>query len=193
VSPTPQENFFAAILLLSREQHLDFLLVGGNAVNAHGYQRTTFDIDLAIPDDQLHAWRKALEGMGYRMYFATEAFQRYQGMTDSNLFPVDLMLLSPETFSKLQKSSIPRQVGTVELPIPAALHLVAMKLHALRQPERARQGKDLPDVIGLIRCSQIDVQGNEFQAMVDKYADAPTRAALFRLLEAPPGATGSGS
>lgn len=176
-------SLFSELLRVSEAESLSFLIVGGNAVNAYGYQRTTFDIDVAVPDDQARSWRRQLESMGYEMFFGTEAFQRFRGRRESPLFPVDLMLLNADTFRKLEDGSVTKTVGDARLPVPAPLHLIAMKLHALRQPARAEQGKDFPDVIGLIETLGIDVHGDEFQTILAKYANESTRDELLRRLD----------
>ena len=37
-----------ALVATAETEGLDSLLVGGNAVNLHGYVRTTFDVDLLV-------------------------------------------------------------------------------------------------------------------------------------------------
>jgi hypothetical protein len=181
---TPQENIFSALLALSKENVRPFFLVGGNAVNAHGYLRTTFDIDVAVSDVDAPFWSKSLEAMGYQMFFATDAFQRFRGTGTSGLFPLDLMLLAVDTFQKMHNAAVLRKVGGLQLPVASPLHLAAMKFHALRQPQRAADGKDLQDIIGLIRGGFIDVQSPDFQVILNKYADDSTKSEFGRRLGA---------
>lgn len=178
----PPQSLFEHVERISRERSLTFLLVGGNAINAHGYLRTTYDVDLAVPDDQAAAWRAELEALGYEMYFGTDAFQRFKSGNPQPLFPVDLMFLTPETCDKLLQAASLEPVGSVSLPVPHPLHLIAMKLHALRQPARAADGKDLQDIVGLIRQKQIDVRSEQFQDILSRYAKSETKDELFRRL-----------
>lgn len=180
----PQESFFSGLLRISQEQKLQFLVVGGNAINSYGYQRTTFDIDIAVPEEQSGAWKQQFQSMGYEIYFATNAFYRFKAKNEEKklLFPVDLMILSSDTFENLRAGGAPRPMGNVSVPVPSPLHLVAMKLHALRQPLRAKQGKDLTDIMGLICAAEIDVRSDEFQSILLKHADSATREQLLRHL-----------
>lgn len=73
------------------------------------------------------------------------------------------MLADAETFSRIQQASSPAEIGNrLTLRIPSALHLIAMKLHALRSPHRLAHGVDLQDVTHLIRTAKIDLSGREF-------------------------------
>ena len=58
------------------------------------------------------------------------------------------------------------------------LHLIALKLHALNNDARAAQGKDLPDIIGLIRACDLDTESLEFQAILDRYANDTIRSEI---------------
>lgn len=177
------KNLFTILNLISQERGISFFLIGGNAINTYGYIRTTFDIDIAVPDDQAATWSSELVAIGYVLYFCTDAFQRFEDKSSFRRFPVDLMLMSPETFKKIHQTSVLKKIGTVDLLVPSPLHLIAMKLHALKQPRRAAEGKDLNDMINLIRFAQINVQSSDFQAIIDRYADASTKKELFNRLK----------
>ena len=49
------------------------------------------------------------------------------------------------------------------LAIPSPLHLIAMKLHALRNPQRFETGVDLQDVKHLIKAAKIDIAKQRIQ------------------------------
>ena len=88
------------------------------------------------------------------------------------------MLVSPETFTKLYAERILLDFGGSELPVPKPLHLVALKLHALKNHERFKKGKDLPDILNLISICQIDTKSREFNEIVNLYASDETRTVL---------------
>ena len=46
----------------AREANLPFLVIGGYAVVAHGYQRNTADLDVLIRRSDLNTWINALPG-----------------------------------------------------------------------------------------------------------------------------------
>ena len=68
--------------------------------------------------------------------------------------------------------------GGEALPVPKPLHLIALKLHAMRNAERFKKGKDLPDILNLISICQIDPKHRDFQEVLDRYASDETRNLL---------------
>ena len=172
------EDFFERLAREAEDASLTFMVVGGHAVNAYGYQRTTIDVDLLIAESALGTWRTFWERRGYRCVHTTDAFCQFRTADETERFPVDLMVVSDETFGKLRSKEQRRAVGGCTLPVPSPLHLIALKLHALSNKERARQGMDLPDIIGLIRGCGIDTQDVELQEILERYADEKIRSEI---------------
>ncbi len=176
--PQPLEN-------LTREAHargLDFLLIGGHAVNAHGYVRTTFDVDLLIADKQRSAWKTLLTQLGYTVRHEVDAFTQFNAPSQED-FDLDLMVVDENTYAKLSGNSVRKPLGSTELSVPLPLHLVALKLHALRAEHRVRRGKDYQDVLEIIRRTGINVQGQEFQQVLHRYATETIRNQLLQDLQ----------
>jgi len=176
-------DLFAELARLSKEQNLPLLLIGGHAVNAYGYSRTTLDVDFLIATESFSKWRPALESLGYRWKGQTETFARLDPPdTDPATFPIDVMFVSPVTFAKLDAEKTELDFGDTKLPVPQPLHLIALKLHAMKNPERLKKGKDLPDIVNLVSVCGIDHAGQEFQSILDRYASPETRALVLGLL-----------
>lgn len=59
---------FEALAAAFRDAGVRYLVAGGVAVNAHGYLRLTYDVDLVIQlrPDNISAAFKALDGQGFR-------------------------------------------------------------------------------------------------------------------------------
>jgi len=156
----------------------DFILIGGHAVNARGYERTTLDFDFAIPLDDLAAWKNILSGLGYRSIHETKAFAQFEPVGGGG-FRVDLMLVNDATFAKLLAGSEVRSYGGCEICVAGVLHLVALKLHATRTWDRDVQGKDYYDILSLIRINRIDTCAPEFQSILDRYATPSIKERLL--------------
>ncbi len=161
---------------------LDFLLIGGHAVNAYGYARTTFDVDLLITDKQRSSWKTLFMEQGYTVRHEADAFIQFNAPSPSE-FDFDLMVVDETTYTKLRGSSVRKTLGSMEFSVPAPLHLVALKLHALREEQRVRRGKDYQDVLEIIRLTGINTKGQEFQQILDRYATESIRNRLIHDLE----------
>ena len=176
------DGFFARLAREAELAGLHFLIVGGHAVNAYGYQSTTLDADLLIAESALPAWKAFWEARGYRSVHTTDAFCQFQSVDAVGRFPVDLMVVNDATFEKMRTRQQRRDVGGASLDVPDPLHLIALKLHALRSEGRARQGRDLPDILGLIHGCRIDTGSVEFEQILKRYADEATRKQIDRAL-----------
>ena len=173
-------DFFQDLARDSQGAELPFLVVGGHAVNAYGYQRTTLDVDLLVPESSLAAWRAFWEERDYECFHSTNAFCQFQAKGKTNLFPIDLMVVSDETFEKLEAEKRGRSIGGTTLDVPAPLHLVTLKLHALRSDARAGRGQDIQDIVGLVQSCGLDIQSVAFQQALDRYADEDTKQEILR-------------
>jgi hypothetical protein len=164
---------------------LDFLLIGGHAVNAHGFIRTTTDFDFLLANRDLRPWSEVLQGAGYRLVAPEQpirAFAQFQS-SDPKGFRVDLMLVDDPTFAKLVGGSEWREFGHRRVRVIGALHLIALKLHALHVLERVVAGVDYLDIVQLVRLKQIDIASAEFQEIMNRYAPPAIRERLYRDLE----------
>ncbi len=159
---------------------LEAILVGGNAVNLYSYSRTTFDVDLLVREGDAVPWLAFFKARGYAISRRTANFIRLRFEADpAGALPLDLMLANEQTFHRIQAESQRCVIGhELALAIPSALHLIAMKLHALRNPHRVEKGVDLQDVRHLIKIAKIDVSSPEVRAILEHYASDTIRQTI---------------
>ena len=172
-------DIFESVGNLSEQLGLPVLLIGGHAVNFYGYNRTTLDVDFLIAVDSFPAWRSGFESIGYKWIGQTENFVRLEPVVPA-LFPMDVMLVATETFQKLYAERVECPTGTARMNLPKPIHLIALKLHAMKNPVRLRQGKDLLDILNLVSLCKIDIEGQEFQGVLDRYANEEIRNLVLR-------------
>ena len=140
---------------LDRE-HIDYAIVRGMALTAHGYRRETVDVDVLVRPEGLKAFRERLVGRGYVETFsgARKSFRNTQtGVVVEFLttgeYPGDG---KPKPVAFPDPASVATDfegVKVVDLPT-----LVALKLASgMTAPGRLR---DLADVQDLIRTRQLD-------------------------------------
>jgi hypothetical protein len=164
-------SIFDQLSRAAEERGLRFLVIGGHAVIAHGYARTTFDLDLLVEHAHRAAWEELLASLGYRVDARHETFLQFNAPAPQH-WPVDLMLVSAATFAGMWGEAGQARVGSVTVRIPSLRHLLALKLHVLKQDLGHRTVKDLNDVIQLIEANGLDTQAEEFRQLCLRYGNS---------------------
>jgi hypothetical protein len=134
-----------------------YLVAGGVAVNAHGYQRLTHDLDLVLQlkRENVLAALRALAGLGYRpllpvpMEAFADAEQRRRWIEDRNLqvfslvsetYPdatVDIFAAEPFAFESEHVAALTAELGPgLRVRFVALPTLIAMKEAAGRARDR---------------------------------------------------------
>jgi len=171
---------YAAVCRALTEAGVPFVVIGGHAVVLHGHQRNTFDLDLLVAEVSLAPVRAALQGLGYRPYFESEAF--LQLTAPSFLPPLDVMVVDERTFQQVVRSGESRVLDDEQILIPDAKRLIAMKLHALKAVTRARREQDWADIVGVIRATNQAIEDTELREIIDRYGPSGAFAELRQRL-----------
>ena len=161
-------GLFQAIDLEARKRELQFLVIGGLAVNFHGYSRDTADLDLLIHQDAREQWLLLLAELGYSVLRDEEAFIQLSPPQEG-AWPVDLMLVREPTFRPIFDHGKEVEMYGARLLIPTLEHLLALKLHALKHAHPGRFLKDFLDVENLVKVNQVDSRSNGVRQMFLKY------------------------
>lgn len=162
-----------AIVRALNDAEVRYLIVGGLAVNAHGYVRLTVDVDLVIGLERENIIRglRALERIDYHMAIPVtpeafadpvlrETWRRDKGMIALKLWsdshrrtPVDVFIYEPFDFEREFAAAIREPVlGEITAPIVSYDVLLAMKRAAGRP-------QDLADVEDLERARRLKEEG----------------------------------
>jgi hypothetical protein len=158
------------ISLYSDMQNMPFVLIGGHAINAYGIQRQTGDVDLLVRRSQREKWQELFEKIRYAADQSDDRFIRYKPNTIT-AWPIDLMLVDDETFSKLLSDSHLIDLGVVSVNVVSPRHLVTLKLHALKVYQQHRYAKDYTDIVQLLRQVCTDLRGEDLRSLCARYAD----------------------
>jgi predicted nucleotidyltransferase len=148
----------------------DFLIIGGHAIGAHGYSRQTIDLDILIPKSQKNYWKELLLEKGYEVHSEREAFAQFNHPI-REMWPVDFMLVNENTFSGMYEEAVKGVLHGMEVKYPSLFHLIALKLHVIKQGMPHRELKDLNDVVQLVLANGIDVKSAEFKQLCEKYGN----------------------
>ena len=166
-----------ALVRSLEEAGIDYVIVGGMALNAHGYARETVDVDVLVTPEGLESFRTQCVGKGYRPGFegARKSFRH----TDTNV-KVEFLTTGeypgdgkPKPVAFPDPSSVAITLDRVR--VISLSKLVELKL-ASGMTNRARL-RDLADVQDLIRTLGLD---ESFADKLDPYV----RDTFLDLLEA---------
>lgn len=162
---------------------LPFLVIGGHAVIAHGYPRLTHDLDFLVRKSQRDLWRIKVLRLGFHVFEERASFiqfSRSAGMPDW-----DLMLVNDLTFEKMWAESITIDFAGTGARMVALDHLIALKLHVLKQNLPHRALRDLDDVINLVLKNGLDIRTERYRTLFLKYGDQLTYDRVLRATGAP--------
>jgi hypothetical protein len=152
---------------LARHQ-VRYVVVGGLALNLHGVERATMDVDLVIALDppNLGAAIDAFEALGLvpvapvkideaRDPATLMRWRREQSMLAFGLRPgrgtvptVDCLIDPAVPFSRLASNAVAKAIGAARIPVAAVDDLIALK-------RAAGRAIDLADVEALERLKQL--------------------------------------
>lgn len=159
------ESLITTFAHLMREKNLPALMIGGHAVTALGHPRATFDLDLLIPRSAADRWKSELSLLSYRPYAETSNFLQFEALPGFPLPPVDLMLVEDAVFEILCST----KNDSAPIATPGVLSMIALKLHAIKQPSRGDVSQDWADVIALVKAHKLTLDDREFSAIVSKH------------------------
>lgn len=162
------DNVFDLIADTFNQTNTIGILIGGFAINYYKVTRNTVDVDFLITVKDYEKAIDALMASGYRKDYAGEVFTRLTS-DESKFIDLDFMFVDEETFAKIMKDGITIQIAGHDFIMPSLMHLIALKLHAIKCNPQMRILKDLPDIVSLIKVNRIDPLTNEFKEWCLKY------------------------
>ena len=161
-------KFFETIDAETRKRNLQFLVIGGLAVNLYGYSRDTADLDLLVCVEKREQWLDLFSQLDYAIYQDGGNFIQLSSEKHA-AWPVDLMFVQKKTFLPMFAASREVDLYETRSRIPSLEHLIALKLHALKNTRVDRFLKDFLDVENLIRINGLDVKSETIRQLFAKY------------------------
>lgn len=144
-----------------------FLLIGGFALPVYGVVRQTADVDCLVSDADDLVLGEILAAAGYGEKHRTAAFVQYEHPS-LYLMDIDIMLVDADTFTKMHSAGAVHEIGTSRARVPALPHLIALKLHAIRNNPK-RELKDLGDIVELLRENPSTVSSQDLAQTCQQY------------------------
>ena len=137
---------------------VDYLLIGGLAVNHYGYTRNTLDVDFMIVGEQLSDVRRVMTEAGF---INVEILDTVAFFSVPDEEPrVDFLRVDRSTMDSLLVDAVQTSVRGHDLRIPSLKSLIAMKVFAFSQNPERRMGKDLLDIAYLAVINNLDMDSD---------------------------------
>ena len=168
---------------LAIQKDFKFLLVGGLAMNLYGDRRQTTDVDIAIRDKDRGKLMSSLTRLGYEIFNDTDAFLQFKSKELGD-WPIDCILVDEQTFDTMIKEAKATDISAkFSIIIPSEVHLIAMKLHSLKQANSVRRLKDLMDIVSLVKLTNIDFKSDNFKNLCFKYVNQEVYEEIIKKCE----------
>jgi len=146
---------------------VDFLMVGGHAVNHYGYTRATMDVDFMIAAEAVAAVREMMKKAGFSNVSEGENVIFFS-RPDSPL-RVDFLPVDSKTMRELLAGAVEIDYGGVSVRVPALRDLIAMKLFALKGGGARREERDFADIAHLMLLHGLDPEA-DLKPLCDRFS-----------------------
>jgi hypothetical protein len=137
------------------ERGTPFAVIGGVALAAYGHPRMTLDLDLVTEACAQDAVVAFLEARGFATLHRSSGYSNHRH-ADRRHGRVDFMYVRDDTarrlFTGVRRLAGP---GGRPIPVPRPEHLVAMKVHAMKQ-DPARTWQEMADIGYLVTLEGVD-------------------------------------
>ena len=177
-------NLKTILSIASRQltaEGVDCLLIGGFAVNYHGYTRNTLDVDFMIIAEQLDTVRQIMTQAGL-INVVIEENVAFFSAPDSPL-RVDFLRVDENTMHELLARAVQARVHGCEFKVPSVRDLIAMKIFALSRDIPRRMGKDLPDIAYLSVLHNMDLE-SDIRPLCNRFGSLETYELIRGQVEA---------
>jgi hypothetical protein len=136
-----------------REGHR-YAVVGAFGLHAYGLTRATLDLDLATESAAQPKLVAFLESLGYETLYRSAGYSNHvHALPD--LGRLDFVYVESETARVLFSGGTVLQLGEHRVPVPRPEHLVAMKVHAMKN-DPSRTLREMADIQFLLSLPSID-------------------------------------
>jgi len=161
-------NLFEKVFKALNKEKVQYLVVGGVAVNLYGYVRFTGDLDLLLllDPENLKKMHKVMKGLGYyerlpvsvkdlgdrkkvELWTKTKNLKAFTFCPPKdNPLQIDVVMDESLRFDKLVKKSVKKSFDNVTIPVVSVDDLIRMKKVAGRE-------KDLADIEFILRLKDL--------------------------------------
>lgn len=177
-----ETTFFDLVSKVLQKADVPAILIGGFAVNYHGVVRQTQDVDFLMVEKDYDKVQPLFERVGCRQVIRNNLFARLE---NKKMLPMelDMVFVNQETFEGIIEEAETTEIGGRKFKVASLDHLLALKLHAMKQNLRRRGFRDITDVLDLAEKNRIDIKGKKFEELCLKYAGKEVHRIIQGLLK----------
>jgi hypothetical protein len=165
----------------ARSQGLKFLVIGGHAVIQHGFHRGTEDADILVSKSKRAEWIGCVESLGYRLLHDGGTFLQFDP-SDETEWELDLMLVPEDVFALLFASSQTAVLEGATISVPSLEHLIALKVHALKNSRGLRALKDITDIAQLLKLNGVEGRAEWVRRIFEKHGTTELHEKVIKLV-----------
>ncbi|MBC8177024.1 MAG: hypothetical protein ISR61_01015 [Desulfobacteraceae bacterium] len=148
------KNVILLLIDFFESHQVDYALTGAFALKAYGYLRATRDVDFVGRQEDQFKIIQFLESLGFETRYRSTGYSNHcHGFP--GLGQIDFVYVSGKTattiFSEAHRISI---LKDVRLPVVTPMHLVAMKVFAMKNDPRRRL-REMADIEYLMTLPQV--------------------------------------
>jgi predicted nucleotidyltransferase len=167
MEPDKVEYVFEIVSKQLPKAGVDFLMIGGHAVNHYGYSRATVDVDFMIVSNDVSTVREVMNAAGFTNVSESDNVIFFGH--PQNPHRVDFLKIDRVSMDQLMESAEEINYSGSRLKVPGISDLIAMKLFAATHGSVKRAEKDLLDVINLVH--ECDLDFKLLRDLCDRYAN----------------------
>jgi len=167
------KDVFLLMASQCRKAGVPFVLVGGFAVNFHNVTRNTEDVDFLMTEENFEKARPFLKEAGYSQVIKQHLFVRVRKDEDieGRFLDIDILFTDSQTFNAILSDACDLDLGEDKIKVVSLNHLLAMKLHSLKNNPDGREDPDMTDLTKLVRFNRLDVRAHPFKELCLKYGN----------------------
>lgn len=147
--------FYEDILVAFQKQKVKYIIVGGIAINLHGFLRNTADMDILVEmtDENLKKVVTILKKKGYHVkqpvdpmgiadkktrhdWIHNKNMKAFNFYKEDELKEVDIIIQSPITYEKAVKNALQFKIGNIKIQVISIDDLITMKNYAGRDQDQ---------------------------------------------------------
>lgn len=149
----------------------------------HGFQRGTEDADILVSKEQRDLWIEIVRNCGYTLLHDAGTFLQFEPeRAEPNRWDVDVMLVPSSAFERLLAAAESATIEAAAVMVPSLEHLLALKVHALKNGKGLRVLKDMTDVAELLKANRVDPKTPWLKAIFERYGDTEMYERIIKLL-----------